>query len=91
MEVGGGRRCNIYTVHLDSRRVKSIGECSQISGYCQGPPAIRGHELKANANKAVVCFSLAFSTEYAQVQIGRVLDFVCLGLLEERDDSYCGI
>lgn len=39
LEVGGGRRCNIYTVHLDSWRVNSIGECSQISGYCQGPPS----------------------------------------------------
>lgn len=77
----------IYTVHYSSR-VISIGECSQISGYLQGPLAIRGHELKANANNAVMCFSLAFSTEYVQVQIRKVLDFVCVGLLEERDDHY---
>lgn len=68
-----------------------MGNAVRFLGTAKAPPAIRGHELKANANKAVVCFSLAFSTEYAQVQIGKVLDFVCLGLLEERDDSYCGI
>lgn len=61
---------------------------SQISGSLQGPPVIWGHEPKEKTDHMVMCFSPAFSMEYVQVQIGKVLDFIWSGFLDEHDCNY---
>lgn len=68
-------------------RGKFKSNYSQISGSLQGPPVIWGHKPKEETDNMVMCFSPAFSMEYVQVQIGKVLDFSWSGFLEEHDYS----